>query len=204
GRITAAAADTNRFGGLPLTLGRVETTAPTVGGDDHISTGDGNTVVLGGTGADTIALGSGTNLVVADDGYIDWVANDHDPSDIDLAASTDFLDGGNDVISTGTGDNLVIGGFGADRITGATSNNVIVGDNGQITSAVSNANRYGGLPLTLGRVETTADGIGGADLISTGDGNTVVLGGTGADTIHLGSGTNLVFGDDGVIDWVAS
>ena len=37
--------------------------------------------------------------------------------------------------------------------------------------------------------------IGGADKITTGDGNDVVVGGPGADTIDAGGGDNVVFGD---------
>src|SRR5205823_1582204 len=107
-------------------------------------------------------------------------------------------------IAIGTGNNLIVGGQGADRITGSTSNNVIVGDSGRITAATTDAPRFGGLALTLGRVETIADGVGGSDVIATGDGNNVVLGGTGADAVTIGAGTNLVFGDDGFIDWVAA
>ena len=132
----SATADTNRFGGLPLTLGRVETTADGVGGADHISTGDGSDVVLGGTGADSIALGSGTNLVFGDDGFIDWVVNDGDPSDIDLAASTTPADGGNDTITIGTGNNLIVGGAGADTISGGSTSNVILGDNSLTVAGV--------------------------------------------------------------------
>src|SRR5207247_414671 len=105
-------------------------------------------------------------------GFIDWVVNDADPRDIDVAASTTPADGAGDLITIGSGNALVVGGQGADTIVGGTGFNVIIGDSGQITSAVSDANRFGGLPLTLGRVETTAPTVGGDDHISTGDGNT--------------------------------
>ena len=47
----------NRFGLLPITLGLVETIAPgaAFGGNDTIQTGTGSTVVMGGTGDDTIS-----------------------------------------------------------------------------------------------------------------------------------------------------
>src|SRR5581483_10774834 len=62
---------------------------------------------------------------------------------------------------------------------------------------------FGELPLTLGRVETIDDAIGGADLIATGDGSNVILGGAAGDAIATGDGTNLVLGDGGAIDWAA-
>src|SRR5439155_6187202 len=80
------------------------------------------------------------------------------------------------------------------------------GDSGQITRATIDtpATHFGGefgLPLTLGRVETLSDGIGGVDRITTGDGSNVIFGGAAGDAIIAGNGTNLVFGDGGFIDW---
>ena len=120
-------------------------------------------------------------------------------------SSTNDAIGGADTITLGTGDAIVIGGAGGDSITGDVGggNNVILGDGGTITAADQNDHRYGNLPITLGSIATTDDGIGGNDTISTGNGNDVVLGGTGADTIHIGSGTNLVLGDDGAIVWAS-
>ena len=44
-----------QFGTLPITLGMVQTTDPGVGGNDVINTGTGNSIVMGGTGADMIS-----------------------------------------------------------------------------------------------------------------------------------------------------
>ena len=59
---------------------------------------------------------------------------DSDASDIDLAESTTTDDGGDDTIVIGDGDAIVVGGFGSDGITGAESDNVILGDSGRITA----------------------------------------------------------------------
>src|SRR5438132_12139 len=140
-------------------------------------------------------------MVFGDDGFVDWTIADGNPADIDLAASTTPTDGGNDVITAGSGSNLIVGGQGADTITAGAGFNVIAGDSAQLTAAVSDAARFGSLGLSLGRFETTADGVGGTDTIVAGDGSNIVLGGTGADQITTGNGTNMVFGDDGFVDW---
>ena len=67
--------------------------------------GNGVAYVLGGTGAlDKITVGTGQNVVLGDDGYIDWVGAelnpehftwagaDHDATDLDLIASTSPAD----------------------------------------------------------------------------------------------------------------
>ncbi|MEA2495320.1 MAG: hypothetical protein QOJ29_3231, partial [Thermoleophilaceae bacterium] len=97
------------------------------------------------------------------------------------------------------------GGQGADTITAGDGTNVVLGDNGQVTAAGTDAPNFGGLPLTFGRVETSSPAIGGDDTISTGAGKDIVLGGTGADVIDSANGgpdaENIVLGDNGYVDW---
>src|SRR5206468_7479434 len=132
-----------------------------------------------------------------------WAGADADSSDIDLVASTSPADGGDDVVTVGSGQAIVIGGQGSDRITGGTGTNLIFGDSGTVFAASSNSDRFGSLPFTLGLAETTAPGIGGNDTITIGTGTAAVFGGTGADTISTGAGaagadnTHYVFGEDG-------
>ena len=228
GAIYAAASDADRFGALPITLGMVRTLAPDIGGVDHIQTGTGSAVIMGGSGSDTISTvvpgvdpgTDNTNFVLGDNGFITWVGtelnpsgvaqpgNDADPSDIDIVASTDFVYGGDDKITIGSGRAIVIGGQGSDTITGGSGTNVILGDSGSIYAASNNdaANRFGSLPITLGMVQTTSPGaaFGGDDHITTLDGDAIVMGGTGNDVINTGAGTNIAFGDDGFITWVGS
>ena len=44
------------------------------GGDDTITVGDGNNVIVGGLGADTIATGNGNNVVLGDSGFATFTA----------------------------------------------------------------------------------------------------------------------------------
>ena len=99
GMITAANDNTSRFGNQPITIGRIETIEFGDGGIDTIRTGatsDGNDIVLGGHEGDFINVYEGDNIVLGDDGAIDYVRAEREPgvpgadldaSDIDLIAS---------------------------------------------------------------------------------------------------------------------
>ncbi len=212
GRITAADADTLRWFRLPMTLGRVETTDPTLGGRDDITTGAGFDIVLGGAAGDTVHSGDGTGIVLGDHGFVDW-DDDGDASDIDAIWTTDRTDGAGDALYSGAGDDVVIGGFGGDTIDAGDGRNVVLGDNGRVTAAATDGPAWSQVPMTIGRVETTDSEVGGRDDITTGTGVDVVLGGADGDTVHAGSeppavgtasGTgDIVLGDNGFLVWAA-
>ena len=135
----------------------VETTRPGHRRRRLIQTGTGNAIVMGGTGDDTIDdRRTSTNFVFGDDGYITWVGSraatrrpcpwagaNADPTNIDLVVSTDPTDGGNDTITIGSGQAIVVGGAGDDTITGGSGTNVILGDNGDIAGGAGNPNPFG-------------------------------------------------------------
>ena len=185
GRIVAAAeSDASRFYAQPITLGLVETLASLIGGADTITTGIGADIILGGIDGDTISANNsenvtigrldGRNIVIGDNGYIDWTAadpgrvyaaqiyaggvlagDDKDPSDIDRIFSTDPDHGGNDTITTGAGDDIIIGGEDGETVV-----DVIVG-----------VTVVGRIPVAA----TNAYGVEG-DIIVAGDGNNLVFG----------------------------
>jgi Ca2+-binding RTX toxin-like protein len=219
GRVIAAVSNDHRrlTGTWALTLGLVQTTDPTTGAGDTITTGAGNDVVLGGAGRDRITAGDGDNVVLGDHGYVDWTAadraalygtgampgDDADPTDVDRVVSTEPGIGGGDTISTGAGDDLVVGGTGDDRIEAFGGKNVVLGDSGMVLAARDDLRGLRALPMTLGLVITTAPTVGGDDTITTNGGDDVVLGGVGADTLQAGDGDNVVLGDNGYVDWTA-
>ncbi|RJR51575.1 MAG: hypothetical protein C4576_03520, partial [Desulfobacteraceae bacterium] len=205
GKITAAISNaTQQLGGIPMTLGLIETTEYGDGGADTITTLDGLDIVLGGHDGDVIDAGNGNNIVLGDEGLIDYVTADANPSDIDLITSTSTMDhGGVDTIATGDGDDIIIGGRYGDTINGGNGHNLVIGDSGRILAALSDVIRQlGGIPMTLGLIETTEPQDGGNDSIDTGSGNDLILGGLADDTIVGGDGNNVVFGDNGLIDYV--
>jgi Ca2+-binding RTX toxin-like protein len=199
-------------------LDTIATTVFGIGGADTIRTGGGSDVVLGGAGGDTIladlaGAATGDDVVLGDEGQADFDAATGAPV---LVESLSHGTGGSDVIRTGDGADLVIAGFGADQVfaggadaalgiagPGDGARDVVVGDSGR---AVLTA---GALDL----VETTGDAggtqFGDADLVRTGNGSDVVLGGSGADQIFADessdpSGADLVLGDNGSADFDAA
>ena len=164
-------------------LTHIETSDPSIGGDDLITTGDGNNVIVGGFGADQITVGDGNNIILGDNGKADLSA-------LGILASiqtTDPVFGGEDVIKTGNGRNIVLGGSAGDDITTGTGNNVILGDNGIATFTAG--------ILTV--IQSTDTSVGGDDTIKTGGGNNVVIGGLGADAITTFGGNDVILGDSG-------
>jgi hypothetical protein len=95
--------------------------------------------------------------------------------------------GGDDVISTGSGADVVIGGFGNDRIDTHGGDDVVFGDSGVFEFVDGSGLRLGGATL--------AAAFGGRDVIRTGAGDDVIVGGAGGDTINAGRGDDVVAGD---------
>ena len=137
----------------PITLGLIETIDATIGGVDNITSGIGRDIILGGNGGDTIIANDGEtaekpdgrNLIFGDHGFIDYVGydltpgedyltGDADARDIDRVWSTDTSVGGDDTITTGAGNDIILGGVEADTITAGAGQNILLGDNGEIDS----------------------------------------------------------------------
>jgi Ca2+-binding RTX toxin-like protein len=207
GRITAASADAPQFG-VAMTYGLIETVAFGDGGVDTITTLDGNDIVLGGHEGDIIHAGEGNNIVLGDDGKIDYTRADREsfagadtnPADIDLIESTSTTQfGGVDEITTGAGNDVIIGGRFSDTIIANAGNNLVIGDSGRITADEIDTKRWPGQLMSVGKVETIEPADGGADTITTLGGDDIILGGTDSDTIHAGDGIDVIFGDQGEV-----
>ena len=151
------------------------------GDNDVINVGNGNNIVMGAAGDDTITSGSGNDYISGDFAELTRGEN----GDLISFETTDQSTGGNDSISAGAGDDLILGGTGADSISGGAGNDTILGDLGIVVPVGSNG------PDVIAR-----DGdIGGADTIEGNDGNDVILGGALGDTIASGTGNDYVAGD---------
>ncbi|MBL8812160.1 MAG: hypothetical protein JNM43_18495, partial [Planctomycetaceae bacterium] len=148
----------------------VDTKDPLVGGNDSITSGSGNDVILGGSGADTINDAGGRNIVAGDNAGATFDTN----RQLRTITSTDTSFGGIDTITTGAGDDVIVGGSAGDRITAAGGNNIVLGDHGTATLDAAGV---------LRTISTTSPSIGGNDVITSGTGNDVVFGGVGADDI---------------------
>ena len=162
----------------------ITTISPGIGGDDSISVGNGDNIILGGEGRDTITGGADRDVILGDNGNATF-SNSGILLDI---ISTDTSIGGNDIITAGSGLNIILGGFGADDMTGGSDRDVVLGDNGHAIF-----NTAGDLTF----ITTISPEIGGDDLITVGNGNNFVFGGVGKDTITGGDDRDVILGDNG-------
>ncbi|MCA9049623.1 MAG: PKD domain-containing protein, partial [Planctomycetaceae bacterium] len=182
---------------------RIETTSPEFGGDDIIVTGGGNDLVLGGTGRDQIntagfsAAGTDNDSVVGDDGRVTLqhgrIVEIRTTSPVFTLPEDSLF---NDVIVTGAGADVVLGGNGSDFIDtsasqpGTEDRDGVVGDNGI-------ARLYHDQLVQLLSTDhaAVADGVQ-ADQIITGDDFDVLIGGNGSDVLVAGAGNDVLTGDN--------
>ncbi len=167
---------------------RVRTPASIDGGagNDELSAGGGDTLLIGGPGIDVLKGGSGDDLLVGGTG--DDVLKGGSGDDVLLGGE------GNDYLIGGSGDDLLDGGSGEDRLRGDGTDDddddpggfdVLLGGDGD-----DNIRGGGGGDLI--------DGEAGNDVIFGESGDDVLLGGAGDDYIRGGSGADTLEGGDGV------
>ncbi|WP_353083073.1 calcium-binding protein [Tessaracoccus lapidicaptus] len=129
GRFTASLAlATPKWGTLPLTTGTLETTNPTIGGVDTITSGSGIDLVLGGAAGDDISVGANDDVAVGDHGFMDLAVRGGNLVVVTITVNANDL-GGADTIRGEAGEDILIGGTGDDRIDGGTQRDLIFGDN---------------------------------------------------------------------------
>lgn len=165
------------------------------GGDDQITVGRQNTsaylglnVVLGGMGGDQILVQSGSmaeNVIFGDNGQYDRQALSYQM--LSLISSVPNS-GGSDTIQVGSGDNILIGGFGNDTlrldsddqhalVAAHFNRSIVLGDSGEVV--------YSGGALQ--RIESLGHNAGGSDSVTIGDGDVTFVGGFGGDTLNINS-----------------
>ena len=107
--------------------------------------------------------------------------------------TTDY--GGNNTIKLGNGNDLVIGGLGANNITVGNGDSSIIASDGTFT--LSNN--------VLTMAQTLNPTLGGNDTVQVGTGRNVVIGGPGNDTITLAASTTYaVLGGPGTVTYDAA
>ncbi|HEX2649809.1 MAG TPA: DUF4347 domain-containing protein [Burkholderiales bacterium] len=178
-------------GGIVTQVRSSDTTAAS-GGNDTIAAGDGRNYVIGGVGADGITSGAGNDVVLGDNGVVNFT----NAGVITDANATELGLGGIDTIDAGGGHNVIIGGAQGDTVTSGAGNDVIIGDNGRLTFAAG--------VLAEAVTTDTTDATGGNDTITAGDGNNVVLAGVGDDHVTTGGGNDVVIGDNGIAQFDAA
>ena len=167
-------------------------------GDDLLSGGVGDDVLIGGGGADTINGGSGNDILIGDFATVKLSS-----SFVALSAVSDFVNSSNmgvDDLTGGMGNDILIaGGAGegeTETLQDLYGNNILVGDFAQISG--------GKILESPTNIASIASNLGGADTITSGRGNDMIIGGEGNDTISSGLGGDIVLGDNGTIDIASS
>ena len=163
--------------------------------NDATGDGAGNYVVFTGLTAADLVNGKLEILVAGATGAnrpaISAVQVVGQSNPIDRIESTDPEYAGDDIILTGGGQDVAIGGTGNDLIEtfgaadhGSVDRDIVAGDNGRVTFMISDTS-------DLRKFETTFADLAGVglsfdDLIRTGNGEDIVLGGSGKDEIETG------------------
>jgi Ca2+-binding RTX toxin-like protein/subtilisin-like proprotein convertase family protein len=189
-------------------LASIESTDEEIGGDDTIYTGIGPDIILGGVGNDIIDASRGEdstnrdvgNIVLGDNGRIDWVLKDGQPTWITLISTMHPTQGGSDDIRAGAGNDIILGGTANDTIRAGAGNDLVFGDHGEVKGRVDASGLpFGALgPFTFTSIDTQAADLGGDDIIHGGDGDDILIGGQGADTIYGDAGDDDIIGGHNV------
>jgi Ca2+-binding RTX toxin-like protein len=169
----------------------VETTYPTIGGEDIIEGNAGDDYILGGAKGDFIWGNTGDEVILGDNGRLDFVV-DLDADTLDLIETTDPSVGGIDTIEGNEDADTILGGPYGDYIWGHEADDMILGDSGKVTQPGE----------IVERIETTDPAIGGADIIEGNEGSDYILGGADGDDIWGNDGHDVILGDNGFLDWV--
>jgi Ca2+-binding RTX toxin-like protein len=110
-------------------LTQVETTSPSIGGNDSIVTGGGNDITMGGNGADSVSTGSGNDVLIGDSGRVTL----HGSGRIRTAETIDLFEGANDFLDGGSGQDIIFGGHGSDVLVGNLRDDLLAGDYASVT-----------------------------------------------------------------------
>ena len=193
-------------GGFKVHQAATQATEENTGGNNVITTADGNNFVFGGSGTNTITTGQGSSIIFGHLGAIDLdrlATPDLTGKTPDVLGFIRGQDGttlsttGSTIVS-GNGNNIIMGGAGNNSIAAGTGNNIVFGGAGSLTRD----GRVGGNNALL-FAQSVEEAIGGNARIILGPdglGANHVWGGAGTNVIQVGNGTNIVFGHLGVVN----
>ena len=180
------------------TLGYLRSDTSLLGGDDRISAGAGNAIIVAGQGADTVLVGAGDDIAVGDDADI---THSHGWEILSLT-TTNHAQGGNDhLTAAGThGDNVLMGQTGNDVIDGGLDDDLLAGDNVDLEFLPSEHGFAGQSALDrFVRLESVVPGVDGDDLLQGSQGTDYLVGGFGDDNLFGGDGQDFLIGDTAII-----
>jgi Ca2+-binding RTX toxin-like protein len=192
------------------------------GGDDRISIGGGNHVVIGGAGDDVMHIADQGG--VGDLHFRQYVTGDggvilFDPRDAAAARTLMYFEtaerddpqinnagtSNDDEISLGSGDIVVAGGVGADVITARDGRHIIAGDSVTIRTLAWDED---GVSAQMQISDVLLSVSGGDDHITSRAHHVIAIGGGGDDVMHLQEGMAdeeegraIVIGDRGSMEF---
>ncbi|BCS96179.1 hypothetical protein DSLASN_18110 [Desulfoluna limicola] len=109
-------------------LERARATAPDLGGDDWLGGGGGNDILIGGAKDDRLFGGDGDDSLMGDGGMVTFQGGRPQ-----FVETVDFFKGGNDYLSGGSGEDILLGSAGHDFFDGNMSDDIIIGEYGRTT-----------------------------------------------------------------------
>jgi Ca2+-binding RTX toxin-like protein len=176
-------------------LEKIETTDPGIGGSDNIYGNDADDIILGGMDGDWLEGNADRDIILGDNGMLDWVltsvdSSEPDPTTLDLIIATDPNDGGVDTIYGGTENDIAFGGTDGDTIYGNPGNDLLFGDHARVERKPFMLLNLSTLPVPTFifiAIFTAASDGGDGDLIHGNEGDDILLGQQGDD---------LMFGDE--------
>ncbi len=183
-------------------------------GNNTITGGPNNTVVIGGGGSNSITVTDGTDVVIGNDGQVTYSVG----GAFSVIQTTDPTYGGNNSISAGDGNDYILGGAGSSTPTSADGNAIgagngddaIIGTNGAMyftswSPRPYDDPRWFSFNESMLYYMTTADpSVGGNNDINTGGGQNVIIGGgPGSNSIVAGDGGNTIIGANGNVSFLA-
>lgn len=183
-------------------IGYLGTAQPGSGGNDVITTGNGDNRIFGGFGADSITTGSGEDRIIGDNGEFSYLGGNPEHMH---STDSDSSTGGDDIINAGDGRDLVIGGVGGDTINGEGGNDYIIGDNGEFfflqtgqSVVLKNSGDVltgDGDPDSMDLMWSIDPALGGSDTIDGGTGDDYMIGGAGNDLLLGQADEDMLSGD---------
>ncbi|MGY0778092.1 Ig-like domain-containing protein [Azospirillum argentinense] len=190
---TALVIDTTGVAG-PLTIQLDHVAFAAVIGSATLTGGEGNQVVYGDSGAQSMILGPGDDFLSGGGGN-DTVASTSGNDTLYGDAGHDLMHGGDgdDLMNGGSENDTMGGGTGRDTMGGGTGNDILFGENGDDILFGEEGHDV----LVLGAGSDMADGGAGNDTLFGEDGDDTLFGGGGADILSLGAGNDMADGGDG-------
>jgi len=178
------------------TLDVVASLQTTVLDNDTVNAGNGDNIIITGLGHDSVTSGEGNDRILLDSGEF------HRTADQTTMFSTDELNGGNDSVDAGDGDNWIIGGLGSDTITSGQGNDQVLADIGTITETSDELTLIASeqpVPAEVTALAVSNLGHTADDQLNLGDGDNNAIAGLGDDQLVSGNGRDVVHADNGDI-----